>query len=59
MNKKLLLVLLFLTGCVSENNNTQDMLIAIHECEIAELRAVGLHNSEGEFFIQCCPYKDE
>lgn len=58
MNKILLLILLLLSGCYQSQNN-QDMLIAIRDCEKAELRAVYLHDSEGEYVIQCRPYIKE
>jgi len=58
MNKLILFTLLLLTGCVQGQNN-QDMIIAIQDCEKAELRAVWIHNSEGIYAIQCREYKKE
>ena len=59
MNKKILLILLLLAGCVGENYNNQDMIIEIQDCEKAGLRAVWIHNSEGVYAIQCREYKDD
>lgn len=58
MNKKLLLILLFLvsTGCYQSQNN-QDLNLATYKCKEAGLRAVMLRNSLDELFIQCRPYK--
>ena len=53
-----LLILLILSGCYQSNNN-YDIRIAIRECDKAELRSVWIHNLEGEYAIQCRPYKNE
>ncbi len=53
---KILLLALAIAGC-SQDQSNQDLFIEIHKCKQAGLRAVGLHNTEGSYAIQCRPHK--